>query len=50
MEALTQASHKLAEEIYKQASPRQETAKPKAAEGTKEKIIDAEYEETPSGS
>jgi molecular chaperone DnaK len=50
MEALTQASHKLAEEIYKQASPKPETGKPKAAEGTKEKIIDAEYEETPSGS
>jgi molecular chaperone DnaK len=46
MEELTKASHKLAEEIYKQASPRQETAKPKAGEGTKENIIDAEYEET----
>jgi molecular chaperone DnaK len=46
MEELTKASHKLAEEIYKQSSQRQETAKPKAGEGAKENIIDAEYEET----
>jgi molecular chaperone DnaK len=50
MEELTRASHKLAEEIYKKASPKPETAKPRPGEGTKEKIIDAEYEETQNGS
>jgi molecular chaperone DnaK len=50
MEELTKTSHKLAEEIYKQASPKQETVKPKAGEGPKEKVVDAEYEETESGS
>jgi len=49
MEVLTRASHKLAEEIYKQASPRQETTKAKTGEQPKEDIIDAEYEETQSG-
>jgi molecular chaperone DnaK len=49
MEELTKAAHKLAEEIYKQASPKQETVKPKAGEGPKEKVVDAEYEETESG-
>jgi hypothetical protein len=39
----------LAEEIYKQASPRQETPKPKAGDKAKEDIIDAEYEEAPGG-
>jgi molecular chaperone DnaK len=50
MEELTKAAHKLAEEIYKQASPKQETVKPKAGEGPKERVVDAEYEETESGS
>jgi molecular chaperone DnaK len=50
MEELTKTSHKLAEEIYKQASQKQETVKPKAGEGPKEKVVDAEYEETESGS
>ncbi|HEY7559846.1 MAG TPA: molecular chaperone DnaK [Candidatus Binatia bacterium] len=50
MEELTKTSHKLAEEIYKQASQRQETVKPKAGEGPKEKVVDAEYEEAESGS
>ena len=49
MEELTRASHKLAEEIYKQASPRQETTKAKTGEQPKEDIIDAEYEETQGG-
>jgi molecular chaperone DnaK len=49
MEELTKTSHKLAEEIYKQASQRQETVKPKAGEGPKEKVVDAEYEEAESG-
>ena len=49
MEVLTRASHKLAEEIYKQASPRQETTKAKTGEQPKEDIIDAEYEETQGG-
>jgi molecular chaperone DnaK len=50
MEELTRASHRLAEEIYKQASPKQEATKPKAGEKAEENIIDAEYEETQSGS
>jgi molecular chaperone DnaK len=50
MEELTKTSHKLAAEIYKQASQKQETVKPKAGEGPKEKVVDAEYEETESGS
>jgi molecular chaperone DnaK len=50
MEELTKTSHKLAEEIYKQASQKQETVKPKAGEGPKEKVVDAEYEEAESGS
>jgi len=49
MEELTRASHKLAEEIYKQASPRQERADSNAGKGPKEDVIDAEYEETQSG-
>jgi molecular chaperone DnaK len=49
MEELTKTAHKLAEEIYKQASPRQETTKAKTGEQPKEDVIDAEYEETQSG-
>jgi molecular chaperone DnaK len=49
MEELTRASHKLAEEIYKQASPRQETTKAKTGEQPKEDVIDADYEETQGG-
>jgi molecular chaperone DnaK len=49
MEELTKTSHKLAEEIYKQASHKQETVKPEAGEGPKEKVVDAEYEETQGG-
>jgi molecular chaperone DnaK len=45
MEALTKASHKLAEAIYGQATPRPEGAQAKAGEGGKEKVVDAEYEE-----
>jgi molecular chaperone DnaK len=46
MEALTQASHKLAEAIYTQTAQRQQTAQTQAGEGSKEKVVDAEYEET----
>jgi uncharacterized protein (DUF4415 family) len=49
MDELTKASHKLAEEIYKQASQKRETAKPEAGREPKEHVIDAEYEETPGG-
>jgi molecular chaperone DnaK len=46
MEQLTQASHKLAEAIYRQTSQGPDTEKPKAGDSTKEKVVDAEYEET----
>ena len=49
MEELTKTSHKLAEEIYKQATPRQETTKAQTGERPKEDVIDAEYEETQGG-
>jgi molecular chaperone DnaK len=49
MEELTRTSHKLAGEIYKQASPRQETTKAKTGEQPKEDVIDADYEETQGG-
>jgi hypothetical protein len=45
MEALTQASHKLAEAIYRQSAQGQTTEQPKAGAGSKEKVVDAEYEE-----
>jgi molecular chaperone DnaK len=48
MDQLTQASHKLAEAIYRQSSQRAETQKPRGGEGSKEKVVDAEYEETGS--
>ena len=48
MEKLTQASHKLAEEIYKQAASKGKTeeAQPgnKDSKGSKEDIVDADYE------
>jgi len=44
MEELTKASHKLAEAIYRQTA--QASEKPKAGGGPKEKVVDAEYEET----
>jgi molecular chaperone DnaK len=46
MEGLTQASHKLAEAIYAQTAQRQQTSQAKAGEEPKEKVVDAEYEET----
>jgi molecular chaperone DnaK len=46
MEGLTQVSHKLAEAIYRQTSRKPETEKPEAGSGAKEKVVDAEYEET----
>ena len=45
MEQLTQASHKLAEAIYRKSSQKPEAEKPQAG-GAKEKVVDAEYEET----
>jgi molecular chaperone DnaK len=49
MEELTKSSHKLAEEIYKQASPKQARPEAKAGKGAKEDVVDAEYEETQGG-
>jgi molecular chaperone DnaK len=46
MDGLTQTSHKLAEAIYRQTSRKPETEKPEAGSGAKEKVVDAEYEET----
>jgi molecular chaperone DnaK len=46
MEDLTQASHKLAEAIYRQASQQQQTSQEKAGAARKEGVIDAEYEES----
>lgn len=49
-EELTKVSHKLAEEIYGQASQKQRASgdkRQKPGEGPKEDIIDAEYEEEP---
>jgi molecular chaperone DnaK len=46
MEELSKASHKLAEAIYRQTAQKAETEKPKAGAGPKEKVVDAEYEET----
>ena len=45
MEDLTQASHKLAEAIYRQASQQQQTSQEKAGAARKEGVIDAEFEE-----
>jgi molecular chaperone DnaK len=45
MDELTQSSHKLAEALYRQTTREQSSEKPKAG-GTKEKVVDAEYEET----
>jgi molecular chaperone DnaK len=45
MEELTQASHKLAEAIYRQASQQQQTSQDRAGAARKEDVIDAEYEE-----
>jgi molecular chaperone DnaK len=46
MDALTRASHKLAEAIYAQTSQKQQTER---AGGTKDKVVDAEYEEVHAG-
>jgi molecular chaperone DnaK len=46
MDALTQASHKLAEAIYRQTTQKAEAEQPQAGGGPKEKVVDAEYEET----
>jgi len=45
MEELTQASHKLAEAIYRQASQQQQTSQEKTGTAGKEGVIDAEFEE-----
>ena len=49
MDEVTQASHKLAEAIYRQTSQKTESAKPDTGSGPKEKVVDAEYEDTSSG-
>lgn len=46
VEELTKASHKLAEAIYRQTAQAQASEKPQAGRGPKEKVVDAEYEET----
>jgi molecular chaperone DnaK len=46
MDELTRASHKLAEAIYRQTTQKAEAEEPKAGAGPKEKVVDAEYEET----
>lgn len=46
MEELTKASHKLAEAIYRQTAQSQPSAQPREGGGPKEKVVDAEYEET----
>lgn len=46
MDQLTQASHKLAEAIYRQSSQKSEPEKPKPEERVKERVFDTEFEET----
>jgi molecular chaperone DnaK len=46
MEELTKAAHKLAEAVYRQTAQAQAAEKPREGGGTKEKVVDAEYEET----
>lgn len=48
MDELMQASHKMAEQMYKAAAPEQEQAKeaPKEEKKKDEKVVDAEFEET----
>jgi molecular chaperone DnaK len=46
MDELTRASHKLAEAIYRQTTQKAEPEQPQAGAGPKEKVVDAEYEET----
>jgi len=47
VEELTKASHKLAEAIYRQTAQAQSSEeKPKAGGGPKEKVVDAEFEES----
>ena len=46
MEELTKASHKLAEAIYRQTAQGQTAERPKEGGGPKEKVVDAEYEES----
>jgi len=45
-EELTKASHKLAEAIYRQTAQAQASEKPRAGGGPKEKVVDAEFEES----
>jgi molecular chaperone DnaK len=49
MDELTQASHKLAEAIYAQATKKPEAPKSEAGEGPKERVVDTEYEEVRGG-
>jgi molecular chaperone DnaK len=48
MEELTKSSHKLAEAIYAQTAQTQQQSQAKGGDGPKEKVVDAEYEETGS--
>ena len=45
-EELTKASHKLAEAIYRQTAQAQASEKPRAGGRQKEKVVDAEFEES----
>lgn len=46
MDELTEASHKLAEAIYAQTTQNQQASQAKSGNGSKEKVVDAEFEET----
>jgi molecular chaperone DnaK len=48
MDDLTKASHKLGEAIYAQTTRNQQASQARAGEGPKERVVDAEYEETGS--
>ena len=49
MDALTTASHKLAEAIYRQTTQKGKAEEAAPGAGSKEKVVDAEYEDTSGG-
>ena len=49
MDALTTASHKLAEAIYRQTTQKGKMEEAAPGAGSKEKVVDAEYEDTTGG-
>ena len=49
MDALTTASHKLAEAIYRQTTQKGKMEEAARGAGSKEKVVDAEYEDTSGG-